>query len=464
MEGAFAGLGLGEHEVSPYRQASLPPSSVEDVWSQEFSVMPAENAEERHKHAVKGDKIMLPHAALSSFLETLKRTKDTERLPTPLCMRITWRRESRVVGIAGWEGPEGTIVVPQWLLDALVNREGHAPGFGDQVTVSSADVPPATSITLVPLSQDIRRLDEDAQLRLLQHGVQGIYTTLTKGDHLFIEGEGGGKFLITKCEPKDSVCMVDANNDVLIVDVFLEESEERRTAREAFASKSIEYRTALDEGGEGALVKDEGLRAKLGEVIAAAEAAEAIGVVFGRELDLAREGLKAAEAAAHLEETARKAKEAAERAVESAAEEAAKRAIEAHEAAEVARKKAEELRAAFLSSVAADTVANARFPEEANLLVRVRMPSGAKQPLERRFAPGNTIAQVRAWLITAYPPDASPKITSADCFVLKTAPLPGSPSMVLDAHLSLREAGAEGGRLLLLLDFPAASSSSSSSS
>ena len=43
---------------------------------------------------------------------------------------------------------------------------------------------------------------------------------------------------------------------------------------------------------------------------------------------------------------------------------------------------------------------------------------------------GATLDQVRAWVVTAYPADAPTPLTEA--FVLKTRPVPGTPTIKLD--------------------------------
>ena len=173
------------------------------------------------------------------------------------------------------------------------------PLAGDQLRISSVDVPRASSITLQPLSRDIRKLSEEDQVRLLQTGVQDVYTTLTVGDHLTIEGEGGA------CgtgdgEATPTVCMVDANNGVLIVDVKVEESQDFEKARTAFDAAKLAYCTALEQravaagavaaaaagrGGaafDGGPPSDDAALLKLLEaLVAAADAAEALDVNFG---------------------------------------------------------------------------------------------------------------------------------------------------------------------------------------
>ena len=60
--------------------------------------------------------------------------------------------------------------------------------------------------------------------------------------------------------------------------------------------------------------------------------------------------------------------------------------------------------------------------------VRVQWPHGGTS--QRRFEPGATLEQVRAWVMTAYPADAPTALS--DEFVLKTRPVPGVPSLRID--------------------------------
>ena len=50
----------------------------------------------------------------------------------------------------------------------MIDTSGRVPAFGDPVTVVSADVPRARSITLKPLSSSIRSLSEEQQMELVR--------------------------------------------------------------------------------------------------------------------------------------------------------------------------------------------------------------------------------------------------------------------------------------------------------
>lgn len=226
----------------------------------------------------------------------------------------------------------------------------------------------------------------------------------------------------------------------------LEESQPRTAAREAFDAARDAYRAALDAAGEGGLSRDDALRGRLRALIAAADAAVAVGCTFGAELELARSGLSAAERAADLERLAVEARAQAERARDAAAEEAARAAIAAQEHAAAAAAEAEALRQRFLAAVPAEPPASA--PRDAVVTLRVRLPTGAT--LTRRFESTSTIAQLRAWVGSEYPSDALPPL--APDFVLRTQPLPGSGEASLVLRMptqTVAEAGLRGLTLIV---------------
>ena len=448
------------------QDSNFVPDSVDGVWSIDLTLLPPEDAEKHLQSKVKGDKILLPHSALQSFMDALKRAQGTSRLPNPLMVKLSTTPTisapiSRLCGIAGWEAEEGTVIAPRWILDEMTSPEaagvaaGAMPLAGDQLRVSSVDVPRASSITLQPLSRDIRKLSEEDQVRLLQTGVQDVYTTLTVGDHLTIEGEGGGVFKVTACETGDgeatpTVCMVDAKNDVLIVDVKVEESQEFEKARTAFDAAKLAYRTALEQravaagavvaaaagrGGaafDGGPPSDDAALLKLLEaLVVAGDAAEALDVKFGDELVLARSGLEASRRAVELAEEAAKKRREAELAADAHVAEAAARAIEAVKKAEEAKVAAVALQARFLGQVPAAPPEDA--PAAETVLVRVRLGVGGGGKgggvIQRRFSSTDKVDDVRAWVGSEYPVDATAPL-SPD-FRLQTQPLLGAPGILL---------------------------------
>ena len=193
--------------------------------------------------------------------------------------------------------------------------------------------------------------------------------------------------------------------------------------------------------GRSRLLLDEpSARDQLRALVNAADEAVEAGCEFGEELDLARSGLQAADRLVELERLAREAQAQAEAAREAEAVRLAQEAFQAQAVAEAARQKAtalaEQLQARLSALVPAE-------PEAGGMPIRVQWPHGGQ--LQRRFEAGATLEQVRAWVVTAYPADAPTPLTEA--FVLKTRPVPGTPTIKLDESnrlLTVEEAGLRG--------------------
>ena len=445
-------------------ESGQPAKTIEGVWEASFVLLPPEHIFGAGDGGAlaRGDRILLPHEALVGFLDALMTVKGTRIPPTPICVRLTLNGVSRVCGIGDWSAPEGSVVVPQWLLDEFVPMLGGSspPTAGSRVHIESADVPRATSVTLRPLGQAVRQLSRERQVELLTHGIQHIFTNVRRGDHLDIDGEGGGKFEVLSCHGRydtdalsagagagssvdggmgggvdgrngtaqEAVCVVAADNGVLEFDVTLEESVERESARRRFDAAREAYRQLLDavpSSTSSLLIDDDDARDKLRALVNAADDATEAGCAFGEELELARIGLRAADRLADTQRMAREAKAMAEAARDAEAARLAQEAIAAQEAAEGARAEAvaaaEVLRSRFHSLVPEE-------PDSGGAPVRVQWPHGGTA--QRRFEPCATLEQVRAWVMTAYPADSPTALT--EDFVLKTRPIPGAPSFKID--------------------------------
>ena len=393
--------------------------TIDGVWTACFSFLPIELAEEEHQRLVIGDKVMLPAEALTDFLGALA-AQDPSRCepPTPMCTRLTIGDVSHVCGVCDWSAPAESIIMPAALVKSLTDKLGHALDFGDAVLVSSADVPRAACITLLPKTEALREMSKDDQTVLLQSSIERVFTTLTVGDELDC---GGCTFELTAVSPvvglDGAVCLVDAQNEVLEVEFHIEEPRARTQAREAFCEARASYREALDASSPAALATDETLRALLRAMIAAADAAAAAGCVFGNELRIAREGLDAAEKAAEkIREEEAVAAQA--RAANAAAFERVKaERAAAAQAVAVAKREARIMRERFLEMVPSEPAA-----ETTGMEIAVRTPTGAK--LQRRFAAGTTVGELRAWVLCSYPAEASTPL--AEGYGLRTQP-PGPP-------------------------------------
>jgi hypothetical protein len=235
---------------------------------------------------------------------------------------------------------------------------------------------------------------------------------------------------------------------VIEFDLTLEESIQRETARVAFDTARETYRHLLESAPSSSaarvLVDDPNAREALRALVNAADEASSVGCEFGEELELARDGLRAADRLADTERMAREAQAQAEAAREAEAARLAQEAIDAQQAAERAREvamaAAEALQARFHALVPDE-------PTEGGAPIRVQWPHGSTA--QRRFEPSATLAQVRAWVATAYPADAPAPLTEE--FVLKTRPGPGMPSLRLgddNKEVTVEAAGLRGQTLI----------------
>lgn len=310
-------------------------NSIEGVWSADLSLLtpdeafgadaPAAAAE---KGWLRGDRVILPHAALSAFLDALAASKGTRTPPTPICMRLQFAGGvARVCGIADWAAPSGRVILPRWLLADVAGPLGRAAASGDRLRVISADVPRATALVLRPRTHAARQLPKPRQVEVLTRGIQNVFTNVRVGDQITIDGDGGGTFEVLACRGKydaaaastssasssstdarargaaakpaakpagkladdatdarggvsqKAVCVVASDNGVLEFDLEVEESVERLAAREAFDSARDAYRAVLEASRNEprAIVDDPRARERLKTLVQAADAAAAAG-------------------------------------------------------------------------------------------------------------------------------------------------------------------------------------------
>ena len=91
-----------------------------------------------------GDKILLP----ASVLQTLMARVPSAHMPRPMLFKLTLAGSAaspRHVGVLEFSAPEGTVVVPLWLLRAMGVSDG------DTLVVESATLPKGTFAKLQPL-------------------------------------------------------------------------------------------------------------------------------------------------------------------------------------------------------------------------------------------------------------------------------------------------------------------------
>ncbi|KAF9200063.1 hypothetical protein BGZ49_009727 [Haplosporangium sp. Z 27] len=203
-------------------------------WSSTFTVGPATSNS-------KGDKIILPQAALESLLQAHAsappppppqldpnydptswddhpqhkfnsyESRKPQELPSPLTFQIR-NPANRVVthgGVKEFSADDGQIHLPAWMMESLSVLEG------DQVMVKYASLPKGTWAKFRPISADYMEiLDFRA---LLEAVLRSNYTTLTRGEVLKVhQGTKEFGFVVEelKPEPGDAVCITDTDLEV----------------------------------------------------------------------------------------------------------------------------------------------------------------------------------------------------------------------------------------------------------
>ncbi|KAG0302111.1 hypothetical protein BGZ97_002490 [Linnemannia gamsii] len=209
------------------------------AWSATFTVgQPADTA--------KGDKIILPQAALESIIHAHASapppppiqpdpnydptswaqpqfnpydTTKPQELPSPLTFQIR-NPANRLLthgGVKEFSAADGQVHLPPWMMASL------ALGLGDQVMIKYAALSKGTWAKFRPLSADYMEiLDFRA---LLEARLRSNYTTLTRGEILKVhQGTKEFGFVVEelKPEPGEAVCITDTD---LEVDIELLDTE-----------------------------------------------------------------------------------------------------------------------------------------------------------------------------------------------------------------------------------------------
>jgi len=200
-------------------------------------------------------------------------TEKTQTLPHPLTFRLVNPENGRVVyaGIREFSADEGTLVLSQWLHDALDVKEGQdddvavddtaseqggsdddaviANGAdhvvpklkGPNITVHARQLPKGTFVKLRPLESGYDAEDWKA---LLEQYLRTNFTTLTNGEVLTVPGGRGigsssdsFKFLIDGFKPEgDGICIVDTD---LEVDIEALNEEQARETLKKISEKAL---------------------------------------------------------------------------------------------------------------------------------------------------------------------------------------------------------------------------------
>jgi ubiquitin fusion degradation protein 1 len=88
----------------------------------------------------------------------------------------------RHAGVLEFSAPEGTVVVPLWIMRAM----GVADA--DSLIVSSASLPKGTFAKLQPLSEEFVTLTDPKAT--LERAIESTFTTLNKGDSIVVPVDG----------------------------------------------------------------------------------------------------------------------------------------------------------------------------------------------------------------------------------------------------------------------------------
>lgn len=201
------------------------------AWSATFTIgQPADTA--------KGDKIILPQAALESIIHAHasappppliqpdpnydptswahpqfnpREPTKSQELPSPLTFQIR-NPANRLLthgGVKEFSAVDGQVHLPPWMMASL------ALSPGDQVMVKYAALPKGTWAKFRPLSADYMEiLDFRA---LLEARLRSNYTTLTRGEVLRVhQGTKEFGFVVEelKPEPGEAVCITDTDLEV----------------------------------------------------------------------------------------------------------------------------------------------------------------------------------------------------------------------------------------------------------
>ncbi|KAF9174427.1 hypothetical protein BGX21_005072 [Mortierella sp. AD011] len=203
-------------------------------WSSTFTVGSATSNS-------KGDKIILPHAALESLLQAHAsapplpppqldpnydptswedypqhklnpyESSKPQELPSPLTFQIR-NPANRVVthgGVKEFSANDGQIHLPSWMMESLAASEG------DQVMVKYTPLSKGTWAKFRPISADYMEILDFRSL--LEAVLRSNYTTLTRGEILKVhQGTKEFGFVVEelKPDPGEAVCITDTDLEV----------------------------------------------------------------------------------------------------------------------------------------------------------------------------------------------------------------------------------------------------------
>jgi len=218
--------------------------------------------------ASKGDKIILPQAALEALIQQHAsaplppppevdpnydptswdpspydqfRPQAPRELPSPLTFQIR-NPANRLLthgGVKEFSAEDGLVHLPAWMMASL------SAAVGDLVAIKYADLPKGTWAKFRPISPDYMEiLDFRA---LLESVLRSHYTTLTRGEVLKVgQGNKEFSFVVEELKPSpEAVCITDTDLEVDIEPLDTD-MEQDTTADGAAGSKAAGKRTARD--------------------------------------------------------------------------------------------------------------------------------------------------------------------------------------------------------------------------
>ena len=238
MFGGGFGFGYGDDDDM---DVDLPPRGFAGLWQEPLQALSSEVMD--IDGLSQGDKILLPPSAL----QTLMGRVPSAHMPRPMLFKLTLAGSDhtpRHVGVLEFSAPEGSVVVPLWIMRSMGVSDG------DMLVVESATLPKGTFAKLQPLSEEFATLEDPKGT--LERCITGVFTTLSKGDSIIVPVEHLGlevEVFVVDLQPEDAVCVVDTELEVDFAASVINEEEQRKRKEE------LEMERALKAQAEAALAQ-----------------------------------------------------------------------------------------------------------------------------------------------------------------------------------------------------------------
>lgn len=151
------------------------------------------------------DKAIFPPSVLSLIIG-----HHENDLPHPLIFRLLTSSSSCHVGVKEFSSPDEVVILPESIIDKLLVGQESVDTISIRLETA---IPKATFLTLKPL----QFYPEITNWKYyLESKLPSLYTTLTKNEHLVIEGEHQYELLIEDCNAA-TVCIIDTD---IVLDVI----------------------------------------------------------------------------------------------------------------------------------------------------------------------------------------------------------------------------------------------------